>query len=123
MCRSSQHDTAACCRQSAVIPKILERGPHDGRFIPPDVRQKGSDGAPRTYEILKEKGSANGFAMIDNSPGSANPAASSKTTPAFSRQLYPNLLTLDEMEAVEARHEDEMFARISARRMAKNTPE
>lgn len=89
----------------------------------PDVMQKGSDGAPRTYEILKEKGSANGFAMIDNSPGSANPAASSKTTPAFSRQLYPNLLTLDEMEAVEARHEDEMFARISARRMAKNTPE
>lgn len=73
MCGSSQHDTAACCRQSAVIPKILEHGPHDGRLIPPDVMQKGIDGAPRAYEILKEKGSANGFARIDNSPGLGEP--------------------------------------------------
>ncbi len=53
--------------------RMIGRFVSTGRIIPPDVMQKGIDGAPRTYETLKQKGSAHGFARIDNSPGLGEP--------------------------------------------------
>jgi hypothetical protein len=53
--------------------RMIGRFLDTGRIIPPDVMQKGIDGAPATYDLLKEKGVAHGYAKIDNSPARGEP--------------------------------------------------
>ena len=81
--RSNRRPSPACpTRAGARAPKapgaetwrrMIGRFVSTGRIILPDVMQKGIDGAPRTYDILKQKGAAAGFARIDNSPGLGQP--------------------------------------------------
>jgi len=53
--------------------RMIGRFVATGRLIPPDVMQKGIDGAPRTYDLLKKKGVAHGYAKIDNGPAPGQP--------------------------------------------------
>jgi hypothetical protein len=56
-----------------VIDRMIGRGVATGRFIPPGVMADGIDGAPRTYQILKAKGIADGYARIDNNAALGQP--------------------------------------------------
>ncbi|HMO70080.1 MAG TPA: zeta toxin family protein [Paracoccaceae bacterium] len=56
-----------------AIARMIARGRATGRFIPPDVMAQGIDGAPNTYQILKEEGLADSYARIDNTPPLGEP--------------------------------------------------
>ena len=53
--------------------RMIGRYHATGRVIPPAVMERGIDGAPKTYEALKQKGVADGFAKIDNTPAPGQP--------------------------------------------------
>lgn len=53
--------------------RMIGRFQATGRIIPPEIMERGIDGAPHTYQILKEKGTADDFAKIDNSPAQGQP--------------------------------------------------
>ena len=67
--------------------RMIGRFQKTGRLIPPKVLKDGIDGAPKTYDLLKAEGYANGFAKIDNSPGLGQPRGIvedvSSISPAF----------------------------------------
>ncbi len=56
-----------------AIARMMARGQATGRFIPPKIMAEGIDGAPRTYQLLKEKGLADAYARIDNAPARGQP--------------------------------------------------
>lgn len=58
---------------ATAIARMLGRFKSSGRLIPPEIMASGIDGAPKTYQILKEKGKADGYARIDNEPGRGEP--------------------------------------------------
>lgn len=53
--------------------RMIGRWRATGRIIPPGFMAEAIDGPPRTYDVLKSKGAADGFARIDNSPGLGEP--------------------------------------------------
>lgn len=56
-----------------AVARMMGRGRASGRFIPPDIMADGIDGAPRTYQYLKEKNLADEYARIENTPGLDQP--------------------------------------------------
>lgn len=57
----------------AAWRRMIGRFVATGRIIPPEVMQRGIDGAPLTYDLLKQKGIADAYAKIDNTPGPDQP--------------------------------------------------
>lgn len=53
--------------------RMIGRFRATGRIIPPEVMAKGIDGPGATYQVLKEKGTADDYFQIDNSPGLGEP--------------------------------------------------
>lgn len=51
-----------------AVERMLGRFENTGRLIPPEVLAEGIDGAPKTYQFLKENNLADAYAKIDNSP-------------------------------------------------------
>ncbi len=58
-----------------AIARMVGRARATGRVIPPEIMREGIDGAPVTYQLLKERGEADGYARIDNTPGLGQPRA------------------------------------------------
>ena len=56
-----------------AIERMLGRFKATGRIIPPQIMAEGIDGAPATYQLLKQKGIADAYAQIDNAPGLGQP--------------------------------------------------
>jgi predicted kinase len=59
--------------EAVAMDRMMTRGDKTGRFIPAEVMADGIDGAPKTYQLLKEKGAADGYARIDNTPDRGEP--------------------------------------------------
>ena len=53
--------------------RMIGRGHATGQFIPPDIMAAEIDGAPRTYQTLKESNRADAYARIENTPGLGEP--------------------------------------------------
>lgn len=60
-------------RPEEAIARMIGRGRATGRFIPPEIMAAGIDGAPRTYQTLKEQNLADAYARIENTPGLGQP--------------------------------------------------
>lgn len=56
-----------------AVQRMIARYEGTGRLIPADVMAEGIDGAPKTYQALKETGLADAYAKIDNSPALGEP--------------------------------------------------
>lgn len=59
--------------EAVAMDRMITRGDKTGRFIPAEVMADGIDGAPKTYQLLKAKGAADGYARIDNAPDRGQP--------------------------------------------------
>ena len=64
--------------------RMIGRFVKTGRLIPPKVLKDGIEGAPKTYELLKAEGYADGFAKIDNTPGLGQPRGIIEDSATFS---------------------------------------